>query len=123
MIYRIRTLAVVAATLAASLLAAPSAHAEDPDADTRPCVSAREYRSVYQQTKPALEKRWEVEGLGVDVTLEFGIVNKVVVYPRCGFDMAAAWYGITYKKRGDNLWAAWATQCESWKTGASCLVS
>lgn len=66
MTYRIRTLAAVAATLSASLLAAPSAHAED----QRPCVSKREYSGTDMDqriTRGELEERWDVRGLGVRV--------------------------------------------------------
>jgi hypothetical protein len=114
--------AAIAAIAALVGLGQP-AHAEDPHADHQPCVSNREWHGLYQQTKPELEGRWEVEGLGVKVVLPFGLVHQLVVYPRCDHLMEDAWYGITYKRRGKHLWAVWATQCETWKTRTSCLVA
>lgn len=124
MTYRIRILATLAATLSATLLASPAtATPGDPEADTQPCVSQREWHGLYEQVRPELEKRWEVEGLGIDVILPFGLVSELTVYPRCGYSMDTAWYGITYKQRGKNWWAVRATQCAVWMPGVSCAIA
>lgn len=113
-----RIAAVVAGVLVAALvgLGGPSARADDPAADTRPCVSKREFNSMLFQTRTNLEARWEVTGRGRSMSqtlLDFDSpkIAVEVAYPRCGHPNGNRWYGVLYQRRGKNLWALYGVAC------------
>lgn len=70
------------------LLGLPAVSAHGVELDNRPCVSKTEYQSavgapIKNMSRPDLEERWEVTGLGVKSTLTF--VDLIFWdYPACG---------------------------------------
>lgn len=67
--------------MAAGLLAAPPAHAED----QRPCVSRVEWHNLPDGRRPAIEKFWDVEGLGY-IDEEYSLKHWALwIYPVCGY--------------------------------------
>lgn len=96
-------LTVLAATAAASLVLGTTATAASED--QRPCVSRVEYWSANTapDTRPGIEDRWEVAGLGTDLDLALylpwanGPAYEAVAYPRCAYSFDQAWYGVLYK--------------------------
>lgn len=107
---RIYLAGLASAAIAAMPLAVPPAHAEDPHADHRHCVSTREWRGAWKHdakgvvlttgyTRRELEERWDVRGLGFPIEPTMGSADISVGYPRCGFSTTDAWYGAGYEYR------------------------
>jgi hypothetical protein len=81
--------------------AAPHFHQLHVYADQRTCVASVEYLSAralaasHNATRALVERRWEVSGRG---RLIQTVAGPVIAYPRCGFTMTAAWYGVVYER-------------------------
>jgi hypothetical protein len=88
----------IAAVLVAGLMAfAPPAQAED----HRPCVSTREFRGqklIGPVTRRDMETRWEVRGLGHQVS---GDPQPAWDYPACGFSMDEVTVSIVTQPQGN----------------------
>lgn len=98
MTYRIRILAAVAATVAGSLFAAPSAQAAHED--TSECVAPIESKSLqgffnngHAATRASVEAHWEVTGRGHTALPMF---DDVVRYTRCGYDLDVSFVFVYY---------------------------
>ena len=82
---------------AVTIVAAPAmAHADDPLADHRPCVTKREYRSTQPDSRENIERRWEAKPAGVD-----HVFGRTTLYKRCGYSLDEGWYGVVWPKSND----------------------
>lgn len=102
--------------LAISSAPADATRVRAPGPDMRPCVAPKELANLVRQLERgapvdplALERRWEVSGLGWDAYAstadgDYGFSSEA--YPRCGVAPEEGWYGFTV---GDDGLVATAT--------------